>query len=220
MTPDPWCKAERHGGERIDYRRGCRCTLARAAEAAYSRKRRSLRMTGYPGEVDATGTRRRLRALAVMGWNSVDIAAKLGITKQCVEQWRKRETAVFTTTHRRIAALYDELSMIPGPSPISRKRAIGEGWAPPLAWDDDNIDDPTALPSGIPAGRYEACDIEDVELVAASNDPWETAAARLGTNRDALERRLHRAGRRDLIARFYRNSEQWSLHDPRNQWSA
>jgi hypothetical protein len=36
--------------------------------------------------------------------------------------------------------------MTPGPSDYYRNKARGLGWAPPLAWDDDLIDNPQAKP--------------------------------------------------------------------------
>jgi hypothetical protein len=43
-----------------------------------------------------------------------------------------------------IDALFRELSMTPGPSAITRRRALRFGWLPPLAW--TNIDDPDERP--------------------------------------------------------------------------
>jgi hypothetical protein len=64
------------------------------------------------------------------------------------------------TTADAITRVYDELSMtVPqddeaGRSPRAgrihdrqRRLAARRGWAPPLAWDDDTIDDPAATPA-------------------------------------------------------------------------
>jgi predicted DNA-binding protein (UPF0251 family) len=58
---------------------------------------------------------------------------------------------VTRSTAARVARLYDLLSMRPGPSPIAKRRALAKGWAPPLAWDDDTIDDPRARARIAPA---------------------------------------------------------------------
>ena len=49
-------------------------------------------------------------------------------------------------TYQAVADLYDRLSMTPGPSQEARDRAKRKGWRPPLAWDDDSIEDPEAKP--------------------------------------------------------------------------
>jgi hypothetical protein len=220
MTPDPWCTAARHGDERIDYRRGCRCTVARKAEAAYTAMKRNQRIMGFPGAVDATGVRRRLQALGAIGWPSPELAVKLGTTKQAVEQLRHRQTVVFRTTADRITALYNELSMRPGPSAESRKRARLLGWPPPLAWDDDSLDDPRSCPVGwIPQSRR-TIPLDDVELLAHCGETWDSTATRLGSSRNSIERALHRHGRLDVAHRLSANSETWNLTENRNQWSA
>ena len=42
--------------------------------------------------------------------------------------------------------VYDQISMTPGPDEQVRNAAREQGWATPLAWDDDEIDDPRARP--------------------------------------------------------------------------
>ena len=51
--------------------------------------------------------------------------------------------------HDRIADAYDELSMRQGPSVRNRRL----GYPPPLAWDDETIDDPRARPKGATSAR-------------------------------------------------------------------
>lgn len=41
--------------------------------------------------------------------------------------------------------------MVPGPSARARRRAAAHYWAPPLAWDDDDLDNPTITPPVPPA---------------------------------------------------------------------
>ena len=45
-----------------------------------------------------------------------------------------------------MAALYDELWNTPGGSAQSERIAARHGWALPIEWDDDRIDDPKARP--------------------------------------------------------------------------
>jgi len=152
------------------------------------------------GYVDATGSARRLQALVVIGWPTRELAIRLGgrdhgtvtdITSQNNRSIR-RETA------ERIKALYDELWDQPGPSRLSAQRAEKRGWLPPLAWDDDTIDDPAAKPHG---GRWVPRDtraraevVEDfLDTYEHHNGRIDIAAHRLGMTTTALERALHRA---------------------------
>lgn len=97
--------------------------------------------------VDATGTVRRLQALVAMGWPNTELAPRLGVSTQALHP-------VVLGRHRRVQArrarevrdLYNKLSMTSG----GCNRAIGTArkhqWAPPLAWDDESIDSPSATP--------------------------------------------------------------------------
>jgi hypothetical protein len=97
--------------------------------------------------IDSTGTRRRVQALQRIGWRAEDIAA-LGPwnAKDAVYELTKRPR-VTRRNAAVVVAIYDQLSMKPGPSEETRRRAIRAGWPSPLAWDDDTIDDPDAQPA-------------------------------------------------------------------------
>lgn len=127
------------GGNRID-----RDRLARIM-----RLNRQVMLDQAPegGQVPAVGSQRRLQALMRLGWSQQqlagdDLAFRRVLTDICAGS-RKRVTA---GTHRRIAALYAQLSMTPGPSKIARYERI-KGFSPQLAWDDDSLDDPAAHPN-------------------------------------------------------------------------
>lgn len=97
--------------------------------------------------VDVTGTMRRLQALTVMGWSQEAQAAALGLgysTIRAIANGRR------TTTPRRTAdavtALYAKWSRRPGPSLSAAGRARARGWAGPLAWGHNTIDNPSATP--------------------------------------------------------------------------
>jgi len=96
--------------------------------------------------VDGAGTRRRLQALLRAGWSHPAMQAATGVsTKMLV---RQNVTGMVTAdVAERVRVVFDALSMRPGPSPITARRAAALGYLPPLAWDDDTIDDPTAQPS-------------------------------------------------------------------------
>lgn len=113
-------------------------------------------MTPRPSDlalIGATGTVRRLQALAVAGWPSRCLGAQLGNARTRVPKLL-RERHVTVRTARRVAALYVRLSTVDPathgatPEEIARvkARAAALGWAPASAWDEDRIDDPAALP--------------------------------------------------------------------------
>lgn len=106
-------------------------------------------------EVDATGTVRRLRALATLGWSTREIAARAGVSHKAVAQARRGAMTVKATTRDRIATVYRSLltSTPVGLTPrqrggitTTRDIARRNGWAGPLAWDDiDHDEAPTDL---------------------------------------------------------------------------
>lgn len=118
----------------------------RNARLASYRARRYLN-GGDVLQVDGTGTRRRLRALQAIGWPGWAITLHGPWTAaENIHQLCRRRQRVTRDTHDAVCAIFDLLSMTPGPSDNTRRRAARDGWAPPLAWDDD-IDDPKVLPA-------------------------------------------------------------------------
>jgi uncharacterized protein YerC len=107
-----------------------------------------------PRKVDATGTIRRIRALVAVGWTFWAISERAGRATT----WARNvthSTIVTTTTRDTINRIYDELwnTLPPLTNPrerqsYNRSRLLAKrhGWASPLAWDDDTIDDPNAEP--------------------------------------------------------------------------
>ena len=91
------------------------------------------------------GTKRRIEALLALGYSLEFLANELGVTQTCVCSWLRKKQ-VTSSTVVRIRDLYDRLSMTRGPSKRARMRAQKKGLAPPLAWDDESIDDPSAVP--------------------------------------------------------------------------
>lgn len=159
---NPDCTANRHGTWSA-YRAGCRCPHAREAQRIYCKRLRELR--NPPRRIDATGTRRRLQALSAIGWRWADLAAHLGGTWQTVQDMAiGGRPTVMVTTADRVRVLYARLSATPGPSEVSRRRAAEKGWAPPAAWDDDLIDDPTASPD---LGHTDAGLVDEVAVTRA-----------------------------------------------------
>lgn len=165
------------------------CVQARTA-------RRILAIRPDPAYVDATGTRRRIQALVRIGWPLDELAARSGTSSIRVVAYRS--TRVHRTTAAKVRVLYDELSMILGPSALSVRRATEKGWPPPLAWDEAAIDNPAATAQGMPTRRLRrAADIaEDAAEHLARGCTRAQAAERLGITRNTLDAALSRARKR------------------------
>jgi hypothetical protein len=176
-----------------------------AWEAAHARRRAQVnacvkRRTLHRAKltVPAVGTQRRLRALFALGWSYEDMGSRLGIRKarvsHLVNETPKR--GVYLRTRDKVAALYDELSMtIPQGWEHERIRrwAAKRGFAPPLAWDDDRIDDPAARPA---RGRAKG-GTGDYDEAVVCRLVEGAERVRTLTHAEATEayRRLRRAGR-------------------------
>lgn len=172
---------------------GCRCRPCRDARNTYERRRRKLRQVlGVRYAIDATGTQRRIQALMALGWRAVDIATECGwVTGEAVHELLKRRSYVERTTAATVRAAYDRLSMTPGPSSLTRRRAARNGWPPPLAWDDDGLDDPDAQPY---VGGVDN-ELEEVDEVAISEAMTGRRPIKLTkTERIEAVRRLSAAG--------------------------
>lgn len=100
-----------------------------------------------PVRVDATATRRRIQALAYIGWPIIRTAEAAGLSHRHVFGILNGSVASLAPAHaQRYERVYAELSERPGPTDHSRSIARRNGWAPPIAWDDDTIVDPAAHP--------------------------------------------------------------------------
>ncbi|KAB2586055.1 hypothetical protein BS297_07325 [Rhodococcus erythropolis] len=99
--------------------------------------------------VDATGTRRRLQALLTNGYRAKDLVTSLGLHISC--QRIIRSEKVSAVIRDSVAQLYRELEDQDqvGPSDLARERYRGLGYLPPMWWDSDIIDDPSAEPAGV-----------------------------------------------------------------------
>ncbi len=104
--------------------------------------------------IDATGTRRRMQALAVAGWPSKAIHRRIRVgNPQTIEKLKAR-TKVTARIARTIRDFYDEVSaktaedygVEPWVAGRTRAWAAKRQWAGPEAWDPDTIDDPQAHP--------------------------------------------------------------------------
>lgn len=109
----------------------------------------ALPLTPVPSTrgVDGTGTYRRLEALQWLGWPMSVIGADLGLKTYSLTTMRGRGEPVSFRIAQAAVVLFEKYAHIPGPSKQTATKAQQKGWSPPLAWDDDTIDDPTAKPN-------------------------------------------------------------------------
>jgi AraC-like DNA-binding protein len=133
-------------GDYSAYCQGCRCPQAREDWRIYQKRNREGRAPQR--RIDATGTRRRIQALAALGHSLNALSDHLGHSRDYLRTISAR-TTVEAHTEQLVRDLYDQWSMRAGTCTRTRLHAARLGWPPPLAWDDDTIDDPAAQPEGI-----------------------------------------------------------------------
>lgn len=144
----------RHGTVAGYNRIPCRELCCRAAYTRWRKHWTHDRNNGQTRKVDATGIRRRIQALMALGWSIQSMADTAGTTHRVV-QTALRSQSITRAKADRITAMYDRLSMRLPPERTgterqsaarARNRAHADGWPPPLAWDDETIDDPNSRP--------------------------------------------------------------------------
>lgn len=154
--------------------------------------------------VDATGTIRRLRALAALGWSFPTLSARLGRTRGYVANLVSQR---FVTVHTRdmVANLYDELwDQLPQPvtpteravAKRQREHAQAMGWSPPLAWDD--IDNDVTPPTVDRDTDRAAWVIEELHQFHEAGESVHFALTALNRSAESTARLANRHGRNDL----------------------
>lgn len=107
--------------------------------------------------LSSRGARRRLQALASVGWPWIEISQQGCVTRTTIYRALTSEQVTFHT-HTRIAAAYEQLwsSRPPQNSPQqraavthARNTATARRWLPPLAWDDIDNDVEPPVPEPI-----------------------------------------------------------------------
>ena len=150
--------------------------------------------------VDATGSARRLQALAINGWPTRNLAKQLGHKDPATIQHiaNGKTPTIRLRTKDDIRHLFDELWDQPGPSKRTADIAKARGWLPALAWDDDLIDRPEHEPADVRrrgvSGGGSGINLEDIEeareqgYVTAQQIGW-----RLGVSSWSVQQILSRA---------------------------
>lgn len=139
MTPDD----PRHGtvaGYGAHRRSGFPiCEPCRRANTMYHKRR----LIQPPKKTSSLGSRRRVRALEALGWSQPVIAKEMGLAGAGSFNSIFRSSTVTSTRAAKITEVYERLSMtIPEgrDAEVTRRRARKAGYAPPLAWDDPDLD--------------------------------------------------------------------------------
>ena len=150
--------------------------------------------------VDATGSARRLQALAVNGWPTRNLAKQLGHKDPATIQHiaNGKTPTIRLRTKDDIRHLFDELWDQAGPSKRTADIAKARGWLPALAWDDDLIDRPEHQPEDVRRAKVNGggsgITLEDIEeareqgYVTAQQIGW-----RLGVSSWSVQQILSRA---------------------------
>lgn len=211
-----WVDAEpvrAHVAELRDFGLGLRgiCTLSGVSRTALQKltNGRSLRVTRVNAEalyavelvednlprsaiVPATGTTRRLQALVAIGYTMTSIGAEIGWTLTNLGPLvHGHRPFVVVNTKRLVGEVYERLCMtLPADTPGSRRaRALAKAnrWQPPLAWDDDVIDDPKGKPTRATAANLGY----DEAVVVRFVDYWERPDRKLShAEAEEIVRRL------------------------------
>ena len=149
---------------------------------------------------DATGSARRLQALAINGWPTRNLAKRLGHKDPATIQniASGKTPTIRLRTKDDIRRLFDELWDQPGPSKRTADIAKARGWLPALAWDDDLIDRPEHQPEDVRRAKVNGggsgVTMEDIE--EAREQGYETAQQigwRLGVSSWSVQQILSRA---------------------------
>lgn len=100
--------------------------------------------------IPATGSRRRLQALASLGWGTSALSTRTALTQRSLNRLLNSDVDTVTLdTARAVATLYARLRLAPPPGRTqlqrnaarqSAARAQAAGWRPPHAWHDIDID--------------------------------------------------------------------------------
>jgi hypothetical protein len=189
----------------------CRCFDCRLANAIAKATYADGEKPAREGKVPNAGTQRRLHALNAVGHTWKSIGQRLGLSIQSV-----REIAGLSTQHpwtlcyidtaRKVEELYEEWwNVYPAGTAAHRARlsAKRKGFLPPLAWDDETIDDPQATPAPLDgAAVIDAVAIKRVvdggtaELSEAEKDEVVKVMLRQGLSHTMIRKRLPVGGAR------------------------
>jgi transcriptional regulator with XRE-family HTH domain len=157
----------------------------------------------------ASGSQLRLRALVAIGHPPADLAARIGVPPQ--QLWsliRGELRTVSAGVHAAVCGLYEQLwdtrplartAREQKAASAARRRAEREGWPPPMALDDDRLDDPAYRPRARWRPAYGVSVVSPAPLSAeegAPNGQGRQALRPVGQDEGASPQPLPATGRR------------------------
>ena len=160
---------------------------------------------GHPGAtMTAVGSVRRILALCAIGYTLTELAPRVGLTLNelsAITTQRRGRSRIKVARARKIHALYEELWDKPTGNERAKRLARTREWAPPLAWDEDTINDPAASPDFGERTRANGGKFEDMLWVLEGGGGWEEAVRRGGyASLHGARMAAHRVGRPDIVA--------------------
>lgn len=160
--------------------------------------------------IPTVGVARRIQALCALGHTMADIASHTGLDPRTLNAALRQDT-VTRRTAADITTAYKVLSMRVGTSEIARRRAADKGWVPPLAWDDETIDDPHATPVGVHEARTEHLDLDEWFRLVRYGEHPERAAERCGVKLGSVEWSARRHNRsEEYVTAMERSRERYA----------
>lgn len=149
----------------------------------------------------AIGTVRRLRALVAAGHPRVGIAERMGVPTATVDGVVDQAPArVPAGIARRAVLVFNDLQLVPGTDAYARHYGLEQRWAPPLAWDEDDIDREGATPAPPRRSRDAVSAIvrqerrELVRELAGAGKTTSSMARELGASTRTIQRDLRALG--------------------------
>jgi hypothetical protein len=143
--------------------------------------------------IPSLGTVRRLQALVAIGHSQQSICDHLGwLPGNATRLFNGKQDYVTVSTAAKARVLFNELQLTPGTCERARRRAKKLGWPPPLAWEEDAIDDPAARPD---IGQQETVGFVEryTEMRELGYNDLQIVS-RWSMKPESLERQLHRYG--------------------------
>lgn len=189
-----------HAGVISGYDPNCMCPDCRRARKRYDTQRERDRAAGITYTVDPAATRRKLEALACLGWSASELGRRMDPPRgqQTMSKLFRTTSYILRRTAERVDALYRELEMTfsdeyHAPRNISQARR--KGYLPPLAWED--------IDAGILA--------EEDESTANWHDTIDPVAVERAVQYRDFSLHFTRAEREEIVRRW--------LADGRTQYS-
>jgi hypothetical protein len=164
-----------------------------------------------------TGSRRRLQALARMGWTWAAIGEHTGIDYRILSRvFAAGRVGIEAKTARTIRDAYDALWDKTPPAPnayvaskiaLTKRRAAHRGWSGPLDWEDIDADDEPVVTVDDAQVRGLGV-LEDAEWLLGSGETPAHVTKALGRTAGSLAKLARHHNRPDIATRFYALDKQ------------